>query len=83
MKSWLTVAFVFVAAVATATPATAQKNLLLPPGDARGFSAPITSKLPDETTTAWTKPPRKRYTYTPLHRDRHLYSPYVIARTYR
>ena len=85
MKSWLAV-FVLVAAVVSATPAGAQKKTY--------YYRPVTRDAYPHTSVGKVyrdedgdgvddSRQRKRYTYSPVHRDRHLYSPYRYRPNYR
>jgi Ni/Co efflux regulator RcnB len=87
MDSRLSVAIALVLAVAAAAPARAQhKTYYYRPvtRDAYQHSSssthnvyrnPEEDEFPDDPETTQ-NPQRKRYTYTAVHRDRHLYSPY-------
>ena len=81
MKRYLVVTLLCTCAFAFAAPAVAQKkNYYYHPVTKDTFRHSSTGEVwRDEDGDGINdarQPPRKRYTYTPHYRDRHLYSPY-------
>ena len=77
MKNWLALTLVLAGSVIAAAPAHAQhKSYYYRPvtRDPTGQSSSTAHVYRDEDEASTVQ--RKRYTYTPVHRDRHLYSPY-------